>query len=250
MKCPSCGENTPDSWSPVLGLRDQGGWGPLTQPTWFRDHDGELIRGTERQIQFDRMHCANPGCGQLVVRGHEHMRLPGHLAPEDHTTIWLVYPRSSSRLVDALVPEQYAKDYREAAALLDLSPRMSAVLSRKVVFDLLEDYAKISEYTLKGSLDKFIADTAHPARIRENLQHLREIGDFGAHTKKDGIGQVIDVSREDAEWTLDLIDRLFDYFVLDPERDKKLRATWDQNVQEAGRKPIPPVPPDPGVPST
>jgi hypothetical protein len=107
---------------------------------------------------------------------------------------------------------------------------------------LMRGVSGISEYTLKASLDKFIGDTKHPARIRENLQHLREIGDFGAHTKKDGVGQIIEVSREDAEWTLDLVDRLFDYFIVEPERDKKLQSKWNQNLADAGRKPIPEVP--------
>jgi hypothetical protein len=249
MKCPTCGENTPDAWSSwhVLG-GGGGGLSGLQQHLAGAIHvSGRLIR--EYTISFDYMRCANHECQQLVIRGHNGYRKPDPHAPEWITETWQVWPRRTSRRIDPLVPSEIRKDYVEAAALLDVSPKMSAVLSRKIVFDLLESYAGVSEYTLKGSLDKFIADTTHPQRVRDNLQHLREIGDFGAHTKRDGVGQIIDVSHEDAEWTLDLIDRLFDYFIVDPERDRQMQAKWDKNVADVGRKPITPVPPDPEVPS-
>jgi hypothetical protein len=236
MQCPICRQFTRDAWQ-LLVRQMHVGYRESLQV----EPPGGIVGS---HVGVDFMYCENPECKQLVVRVHEVSDLPPHAvaSPETLTRTWLARPRSGSRPLDPLVPEPLRKDYLEAAAILDISPRMSAVLSRKIVFDLLEQYAGITEYTLKGSLDKFIGDTSHPARIRENLQHLREIGDFGAHTKKDGIGQIIEVSQEDAEWTLDLVDRLFDYFILDPDRDKQLRATWDKNLQDAGRKPIAPPP--------
>jgi len=243
MKCPTCSENTPDAWQHWWVQTGSGHTHALTEPgLTVQGKNGEGIQLPDTVVQIDWMRCANASCGQLVVRAHASKRFRGQPLPEDLTQTWFVYPRRSARPIDPLVPQELKAEYLEAAELLEISPKMSAVLSRKLVFDLLERYAGIAEYTLKGGLDKFIEDTAHPIRVRENLQHLREIGDFGAHTKKDGVGQIIDVSREDAEWTLDLLDRLFDYFVIEPERDKKLRAAWDKNLQEAGRKPIPPAP--------
>lgn len=249
MQCPICRQFTPDAWRSLVYRevrdRDSHGITPVTYPDSLTVEPPQAVKSF---VSFDFMYCANEACRQLVVRAHENYNLPPHAVanPEMLTRTWLVRPRAALRPIEPEIPEPFRTDYLEAAAILDSSPRMSAVLSRKVVFDLLETYAQISEYTLKGSLDKFIGDTSHPARVRENLQHLREIGDFGAHTKKDGVGQIIEVSRDDAEWTLDLLDRLFDYFILDPERDKKLRGVWDKNIQDAGRKPISPVPPDEG----
>ena len=239
MKCPSCGENTPDSWRVLL-----------VEAGFRSDHTYSLrapgLLGHDTSVAFDWMHCANETCKQLVVRMHESIpTLPPHIGPETQTRY--VRPMWSIRRIDSLVPEPFRTDYLDAAAILGISPRMSAVLTRKIVYDLLERYADVCEYTLKASLDKFIVDVSHPTRVRESLQHLREIGDFGAHTQKDGVGKVIDVSSEDAEWTMDLVDRLFDYFILDPERDKALRSKWDTNLQDTGRKPIKPVPPSDGV---
>lgn len=248
MQCPVCQQFTPDAWESLIRPRAMGNPFHQSASTLVVEPPGPAVSS---HVSIDFMYCANPECKQLVVRVHENFHLPLHAVPDPEmlTRTWIARPRAAARPIDPLIPDPFRTDYLEAAAVLTISPRMSAVLSRKIVFDLLETYAGISEYTLKGSLDKFTSDTSHPQRIRENLQHLREIGDFGAHTKKDGVGQIIDVSEEDARWTLDLVDRLFAYFILDPERDKQLQGKWDKNVSDAGRKPIPPVPPDPGVPS-
>jgi hypothetical protein len=148
-----------------------------------------------------------------------------------------------------------SEDYREASVILDDSPRMSAVLSRRVLADLLDKYAELKDKNLVDRIDKFIADKTHPSRIRENLHYLREMGNFGAHTQENKSPQVaspqqgpseatvINVSKEEAEWTIKVVEDLFDYFIVAPEKDKFLRMAFDQKIKDAKRKPInPPTP--------
>ncbi|MGZ4300657.1 MAG: DUF4145 domain-containing protein [Gaiellaceae bacterium] len=153
---------------------------------------------------------------------------------------WLAHPRSSGRHVDPLITGDLRRDYDEAGMILDVSPRMSAVLSRRILADLLERYAGLEKFSLGERVDDFAKDTAHPSQLRENLHYLREIANFGAHTQKDDQAQIIDVSREEAEWTLDLVDRLFEYFIVGPERDRKMREGFDKKLEDAGRKPLAP----------
>jgi hypothetical protein len=40
---------------------------------------------------------------------------------------------------------------------------------------------------------------------------------------------------------LDFLDRLFDYFIVTPEKDRAMLTKWDEKIAEAGRKPIPPI---------
>lgn len=72
---------------------------------------------------------------------HAATRAPGSKSFTRET--WYVLPRfgSSVRLIDPTVPDPYRRDYEEATAILDVSPRMSAVLSRRLLADLLEEYA-------------------------------------------------------------------------------------------------------------
>lgn len=249
MKCPSCGDNTPDNWTRLMV---RGGSG-VVRPTYELEVSGpDESRGRDTSrtpvawVFFDYMECANYECGELVVRMHE-ARPTGFERADNaidvQTQIWTVRPRFSTRRVENEVPEPFRSDYLEAAALLEISPRMSAVLSRRLLYDLLQRYAGIAEYTLKGSIDKFISDTTHPTRVRENLHLLREMGDFGAHTQTtNDQAQIVNVERDEAEWTLSVIDRLFDYFIVSPAKDAALHDAWADKLDKTGRKAIPPLP--------
>jgi len=123
---------------------------------------------------------------------------------------------------------------------------MSAVLSRGILADLLEEYAKLTDFKLSDRVDKFRANPKYSSSLRENIDHFREIGNFGAHTLKNDQDQIIPVSREEAEWMLDFLDRLFNDLIVGPARDRAMRETWDKNLADAGRKPIPPLSDDAG----
>jgi Domain of unknown function (DUF4145) len=197
------------------------------------------------EVSFDYMHCANEECKQLVVRVHERSTLPPHVFeknPEDATRTWLARPRDGGRRrIDPLVKDPFRTDYLEAAAILDASPRMSAVLSRSLLADLLEEFAGLDDFGLNARIKAFRNDANHPSTLRDGMQHFREIGDFGAHTQKNDQAEIIPVTREDAEWMLGYIDRLFDYFIVAPEKDREILDKWDKNIADAGRKEIEPL---------
>jgi len=233
MKCPTCGENTPDSWQALFRSAEGGGitHGMSRGPTG-------LIG-----ITLDWMQCANDKCKEAVVRIHQSAH--GSLADVVEKETWYACPRRSRRKVDPLVPESFTRDYDEATAILDLSPRMSAVLTRKIVGDLLAQYANQTQRRITQQMEAFAADTSHPRGVRENLHHLREIADFGAHTQKTERDEIIEATREEAEWTLGVVDRLFDYFIVTPQKDAEIRTAFDEKIAEAGRRPITPLPDDP-----
>ena len=137
MQCPKCGWNTPDAWEKLI-VREQMPPGSKPVRTLKSPHD----HPRPQNIQFDWMHCAADGCKQLVVRGHHTYSYFDDTSYEhQRTDTWLVFPRHSSRPLDPLVSEkepELAKDYAEAGAILDASHRMSSVLARSIVADLLE----------------------------------------------------------------------------------------------------------------
>ena len=158
-----------------------------------------------RQVSVDHMACANEPCKQLVVRFHDSYIVDNGTTSSTKTDTSIGYPRDRVRQVDPHVPEEFARDFIEAAAILDRSHRMSAVLARRVLSDLLEKYANLGQFSLTTRIDKFIDDTNQPRSLRENLHHLREIADFSAHTQRNDGSEVLDVTREEAEWTLDVV---------------------------------------------
>jgi hypothetical protein len=193
------------------------------------------------EVTVDWMRCGNEECQQLVVQVHEHTQHFVHNLPIQHTDAWIARPRfgNSQRPIDALVPEP---DYAEASAILETSHRMSAVLARRILGDLLEKYAGKQSNSLARQIDDFTSEPGHPSGLTSNLHHFREVDDFAAHIQEDESGdeqrEVIDVSREEAEWTLDLVDRCFDYFIVQPAKDEAIKASMDKKIARAGRKPL------------
>jgi hypothetical protein len=230
MQCPTCGYFTPDHWNRlIVGTTYRG---PNT-------YDLEGPQSHNKKVTLDWMKCANPECSELVIRMHEGFAdRVGGSATYMETGTWLVRPHAAHRPVNPAVPDEFQRDYKEATAILDLSPRMSAVLSRRILGDLLARYAGHNNFGLAARIDAFCLEKTHPSRLTDNLHHFREIADFGAHTQKNTEAEIIDVGRDEAEWTLDLVDRLFDYFIVEPEKDRQMRERMDKKLADAGRKPI------------
>ncbi len=235
MKCPTCAEHTPDAWQPLFA-QSHGGGANHSLKAREKESDNRAVR----HVSFDWMHCANNACKELVIRLHEQYRDFGDAAPGAPKTVsWFAYPRGSAAgRIDPLVPEHFRRDYEEAALILPISPRMSVVLSRRILADLLEQYAKLTDFALQKRIDAFVADETRPYQLRQNLGFLVEMGNFGAHTQTNDQAEVIDVAEHEAEWTLGLVLRLFDYFIVTPERDRLTREAFDQKRQEAKRQPI------------
>jgi hypothetical protein len=261
MKCPTCLQHTtPDSWT-LYETQEP----PIhEEQAKMLAYGQKAINAGERPVYtedgtlywFDWMRCANKDCKQLVIRMHGTKPIaPGgplsHVyaaRPADaYSESWIVLPRfgSAARPVDPLVPARLRDDLSEAAAILDLSPRMSAVLTRSILADVLAQYAGHEEFKLADRIDSFNKDTAHPRALRENLHRFREVANLGAHTTTSDQGEVIEIEREEAEWTIDLVERLFDYLIVTPAGDKKMRDAIDEKVKAASRKPIKPLPDDP-----
>ena len=242
MKCPSCLENTPDDWRHGNFVAEGSTFYaelPLTIG------DGRRFPGFGDHLMFDFMYCGNSACRAVVVRMHHStaswMGLP---MPQLQTQSWVVWPKfGAARPVDPLVPVDYRRDYEEAAAILDLSPRMSAVLSRRILADLLERYAGQSAYRLSVRIDEFIKDTTQPIQIRENMHAVRTAADLGAHTKreKDDQAELVETTRDEAEWALSIIDRLFDWFIVSRAKDAAMREAINAKRVAAGQQPIPEI---------
>ena len=234
VQCPVCGEHSPPGWRAFQMYKDGGYQEGLKT--------GKSPYG---EAALAWMWCANEECEELIVQMHE-QRMAGMLpggGPMIQTDSWIVRPRfgQSKRRVNSLVPEPFRTDYLEAAAILNTSPRMSAVLSRSILADLLKKYAAKGQFGLKARIDSFVEDGHHPSRLTENLQHFREIANFGAHTQEDQQESdaeqalIIPVELDEAEWTLDLVDRLFDYFIVAPHKDDEIKQRMDGKIERAGR---------------
>jgi uncharacterized protein DUF4145 len=173
------------------------------------------------------MACFNPACLQVIVRMRKHLI---GIASSAQNEEWLAIPRKKpSRPIDPLVPDRYKLSYVKASLILTDAPDMSGILSRRILQDLLKEYAGRSEYKLEDQINYFINDPNYPSHIKDNLHHLRDIGNFAAHTKENKLtGAIVEVGVEEAGWALEVIDGLFDYFIVGPEKNRQRRAEWER----------------------
>ncbi len=180
-----------------------------------------------------------PACnGVLVTR----LQIE-HQATKDHIPLRskisgesLLWPRAGMRPVPQAVPETIAVDYREACVVLGDSPKASAALSRRCLQALLRDKG----YE-QASLAAQIAEARKevPSYLGDQLDTIREVGNFAAHPTKDAnTGEIVAVEPGEAEWDLDVLGTAFDVFYVQPARADAMKTALNLKLQAAGRKPV------------
>ena len=219
MKCPHCSIEFHDRWNHLFGMLFSGDMRAITSP----GENGE----------FYIAYTVCPSCEKLTI---------GLTANGLWEGTKIVYPfRAADRTAPEDVPEQLRADYSEAASILQDSPRASAAMSRRIIEQILRDPGGYDQGNLSGQIQKFSSDQRNPSGLRENLDYLREIGNFAAHAMKStNTGEVLPVEPGEAEWALDAIDGLFDFYFVGPAKDAERRSKFDKRLGEAGRRPIAP----------
>lgn len=150
----------------------------------------------------------------------------------------IVWPLSSGRPpAPADIPESIAQDYNEASLVLPYSAKASAALSRRCLQAVLKHAGNATEKDLSSQIDKILPSL--PTYIAENLDAVRHIGNFAAHELKSKItGEILDVEPEEAEWNLDVLDSLFDFYYVKPRIEENKRQELNKKLEAAGKPPI------------
>lgn len=156
---------------------------------------------------------------------------------EDQT---LVRPKGTLRApVPAEVPQAIQEDYSEACLVLAASPKASAALSRRCLQNILRQAAGVKPSDLSKEIQQVLNSGRLPSEIAENIDAVRNIGNFAAHPSKDtNTGEIVPVEQDEAEWNLDVIESLFDFYFVQPARAKARRDALNKKLQEAGKPPL------------
>jgi uncharacterized protein DUF4145 len=149
----------------------------------------------------------------------------------------LGYPRASSRpSPPPEVPPEFGQDYVEAALVLADSPKASAALSRRCLQHILREKAGVKKADLAKEIDEVLQKALLPTHLAEAIDAVRNIGNFAAHPiKGTASGEVLPVEPGEAEWNLDVLDGLFDFFFVQPAILKKRRAALNSKLCDAGK---------------
>lgn len=199
-------------------------------PEWSRADLGRDIDGTWK---IRSTIC--PACQRFTISADRLESISGKLVAR----LWL-YPKGVSRPQPPDdVPEKFRIDYKEASLVLSDSPKASAALSRRCLQHLLREAAKVKPDNLNNEIQEVLESKAFPSHLADALDAVRVLGNFAAHPiKSTNTGEIVEVEDGEAEWSLDTLDGLFDFWFTQPAALKKKRDALNEKLQEVGKPPL------------
>jgi Domain of unknown function (DUF4145) len=140
------------------------------------------------------------------------------------------------------VPANIASDYAEANEVLPISAKASAALSRRCLQAILAAHGYTGRDLVK-QIEAVLSETdstkALPTGLRENIDAIRNFGNFSAHPITDTTTlQIVDVEEGEAEWCLQLLLDAFDHYYVAPTRAAEKRARLAAKLAAAGKPPM------------
>jgi hypothetical protein len=174
-----------------------------------------------------------PACDQVIIRlWRMEATSVGRFGPVQD---FIASPCNSFRLLPEEVEDPYRSEFLEACAVLELSPKASAALSRRCLQMLL----KGNGYQARDSaiqIDDVIQSGSLPTHLRDAIDAIRNIGNFAAHPlKSTATGEIVDVEEGEAEWTLDVLEGLFDFFIVQPKQLAAKKAALNAKLKALGK---------------
>ena len=175
-----------------------------------------------------------PNCKKFVMR----LLMLTHSGSDLGETV--VYPKGASRKpLSPEVPTKLAGDYKEACLVIQDSPKASAALSRRCLQAVLREHAKVQPRDLSKEIDEVLASNCLPSHLASAVDAVRHVGNFAAHPiKSTASREIIDVEPGEAEWLLDVLEGLFDFYFVAPAELQKKRDALNAKLAEAGKPPL------------
>jgi hypothetical protein len=119
-----------------------------------------------------------------------------------------------------------------------MSPKASAALSRRCLQNIIRSKAGITKKNLVDEIQELLDKGNLPTPIAESIDYIRNIGNFSAHPmKSQTTGQIIEVEKGEAEWSIEVLLMLFDYYYVQPSKITERRKSLDAKLKEAGKPP-------------
>jgi hypothetical protein len=127
----------------------------------------------------------------------------------------------------------------EACLVLSDSPKAAAALARRCLQNVLRDVAKVKPGNLADEIQQILDSGKLPSHLAESIDGIRNIGNFAAHPmKSQQTGQIVDVEAGEAEWTIDVLEMLLDFYFVQPALIQQKRAALNQKLHSLGKPPM------------
>jgi hypothetical protein len=201
----------------------------------------QLGLDSEGLKRIDKLVCSACGKSNLTLQlGKQRSTADLFLIGDAITKSLLVYPKGSSRPpCPKEVPDDFSEDYKEACVVLVDSPKASAALSRRCLQHLLREKEGVKSSELSVEIQKILDRGTLPTHLSGPLDAIRNIGNFAAHPNKSKVtGEITSVEPGEAEWCLDVIEGLFDYYFVQPAVMANKTVALNAKLQTFGKPPM------------
>jgi len=176
--------------------------------------------------------------GRITPKGNP-LVLEFGMKGDPESVLYLVHPQVSGRSCPGEVPKALAKDFQEACGVLGRSPNASGALSRRCLQHLLREHAGVKQGNLDSEIQQVLDSSKLPSDLAGALDAVRVIGNFAAHPiKSTSTGEIVDVEPGEAEWNLDTLEELFDFYFVRPAKLKAKHEALNKKLQDAGKPPL------------
>lgn len=212
-------------------------------------HDEQTLTmigvGTDSKASWIVARRLCPNCKQYVLylengtgQIHPQTQMPYNLVVKFKSI--LVWPKGVSRApIPSEVPEDIVEDYKEACLVLTDSPKASAALSRRCLQLLLRTAAGVKHGDLSSEIQQVLDSKALPSALADSIDMVRVVGNFAAHPiKSKSTGEIVPVEQHEAEWNLDVLESLFDFYFVLPARIKAKRDALNKKAGDAGKSAV------------
>ena len=208
--------------------------------TDFHDHETKILVGEDSQGKWGIGVCRCSACRKCIIRlfcAKQYYAPPNPNGFMEEFVSYLILPKVAGRApIPPEVPKEYVEDYKESCLVLSDSPKASAALSRRCLQNLLRGEAKVKPQDLSNEIQELLNQNTLPSHIAEGLDAVRNIGNFAAHPiKSKSTGDIVPVEAGEAEWNLDILESLFDFYFVAPAKTKARKDALNKKLKDAGK---------------
>lgn len=176
--------------------------------------------------QYAAIGCLNPSCRKVTFNFGLYKKAKNSVNWKSGERIqsWALLPESSAKPQPDFIPKALRDDYTEACRIRDLSPKASATLARRCLQGMIRHFCGISKarlideiVALRESVEAGLASKGVTIESVEAIDHVRKIGNIGAHMEKD-VDLIIEIDAGEAQALIDLIEMLFVEWYVEQQR--------------------------------
>lgn len=156
----------------------------------------------EDSITVEFFKCSNCMETSIEISGYDDKYEGRHIS---------FHPLSKAKQYPEYVPEIVREDYEEAYAILNLSPKASATLTRRCLQAIIRDFWEVKPQNLFNEI-KEIEEKVDPA-VSRVLHSLRQIGNIGAHPSEN-TDTIVDIEPGESEKMLKIVEYLIEQWYI------------------------------------